>query len=171
MMPVRSRQPCEKVNINNLPLSLWKFHCLSQTSRPLLLYFHLLTIRTLSNKLNNIFIQAFPPIYLSQIVVNLGRTRINGISGAISLLQDPLLTTLGTHNLPWYFSTPSPFVQKRILFTFEHSPSDQAKWDLCLVSLSPLTLMMINPIGHHYYSFCGIHKYDSQACKSVHILI
>ena len=50
-----------------------------------------LIIWALGNKLSSIFCHAFPLIYLSQVAVRLGGTRMNGISGAMSILQDPLL--------------------------------------------------------------------------------
>ena len=54
MVPVRSWKACDKVHINHLPLSFWKFYILSQSFRSWVLYFHLLAIWSLGNKFNNV---------------------------------------------------------------------------------------------------------------------
>ena len=67
-------------------------------------------------------------------------------------VQTTYLNTLAHH---------LPLVQKIMLFAHEHLPSSQAKLDLGLVSLSPMTLIMSQPHFSPQFSFCGTHKSDS----------
>ena len=94
MLPARFWKACYKVHFNNIPLPSRMYYSLSQTSRPSVLYFHFLAIWALGNNLRNAFLLAFPSIYLSQIMVQLGGSRMNGIYGAMGLIQDPLLESI-----------------------------------------------------------------------------
>lgn len=69
MLPTRSWHSCDKVHINYFPFPFRKFYSLSQTSWHLVFYFYLLAIWALGNKRSNIFLHAFPPIYLYQIAL------------------------------------------------------------------------------------------------------
>ena len=110
MLPTRPWPNWYEIHIIHLPLLFHNFYILSQASRPLVFYFYLLAVLAFGKNLSNIFLHAFPPIYLSQVAVHLAETRINGISLSMRFLHDPFGSSsiFGTDKLPWYFNTPSP---------------------------------------------------------------
>ena len=102
MLPARTMETCDEVEINNLSLPFWKFYIPSQTTMSLVFKFLLLTIQEHDNKPKNVLLYTFPPIYFSQVAVFLCGTRLDGISRVMSLLNYPPWSPsiLGTHNLP-----------------------------------------------------------------------
>lgn len=87
----------------------------------------LMAIWSLSNKVCNIPLHTIPPIYFSQVMVHLCRTRKEPISTIF--FHDPLLELIGfgTHDLSWHLNTPSPPYWKFItisLWTFAFNSSN-----------------------------------------------
>ena len=110
-----------------------KFYSLIQHSLPLVFYFHLLLIWALDNKLWNALLHALRLIYISQVVVHLCGIQMNEYmeiwDSSMILIWSP--STLGTHNLPWYFSTPSPHCSKAnalCLWTFAFKSNKMGYW-------------------------------------------
>ena len=84
-------QACDEIHINHLQLPFCKFYILSQTSKPLVFYFHVLAIWAFGNKLSNALLHVFLPIYFSYVVVHLSGTPMNITYRSMSLLNDPPL--------------------------------------------------------------------------------
>ena len=141
MLCARPWKSYDEVHINYLPLPFWKFYILSQTSIPLVFYFHLPAIRALGNKLNNVLFHTFPPIYLSQIMVHLGGTWRNGISGAMNLFHDPLLESIH----PRYTQST---------LTFQHTVSPLFKRQYSLIMNIHLQIKQNGVLVLFFYHLC-----------------
>ena len=136
MLLVRPWKACDEVHVYYLPLSFRKIYIVSQTYRPLAFHFNLLDFWAFGNKLTNIFLDALPHIYLYQIAVHLGGTHMNGISRDMSFLHDPFMEFIHPR-----YTQPTLKVQHIISpllknqYSYENSPSNQAKWSLGLAFL------------------------------------
>ena len=166
MLSKRCWQPHCKVHINYLSLPLHKFYNLSQTYRPLVLFFHLLAIRPFAT---NCAISFFMPFHQHvslksrYILVETGWMEYLELWASSRILSWSS-STLNTYNLLGTSFYHLILVQKPILFAYEHLTSSHGKWGLGIVFISPVRLVIISPISNHYSLFCGIHKSDTQTC-------
>ncbi|TMW85881.1 hypothetical protein EJD97_022337 [Solanum chilense] len=88
MLSPSPRKNNHEVYINGLSLPYQNLNNLSKTTRLKMFYVNLLIIRTLGHIFCNVLLHAIPPINMLKIMINLGGTRIYGISGTMGLYKN-----------------------------------------------------------------------------------
>jgi len=91
-------EPNNEIHGNTIPLPFWNLKSLKKITRPLMPILHLLTAQTPRHILYYIFLHSSPPIILTQILIHLGNTWMNGISQSVSLLKDRLMKPINIGN-------------------------------------------------------------------------
>jgi hypothetical protein len=106
------RQSHDEIHSNLIPLPLRYLQRLQQSSGSLLLVLGSLIGVAKGNILGNISLHSIQSICCLQIMVHLTPSRMNGISGLVSLSKYSILQLLDImHTNPWYHNSPwSPFV-------------------------------------------------------------
>ena len=82
-------QTYQKIHIYVFPLPCWNLDFLDETTRILVLVFHLLAIWTFCNKFSYVPFQAFLPKHFYKVMIHLCRTHMNGITPTMSFLKNP----------------------------------------------------------------------------------
>ncbi|TMX01548.1 hypothetical protein EJD97_024303, partial [Solanum chilense] len=82
------RKTNHKVHVNVLPLPTWNFIYLSKATRLKVLCLNLLTIRTLSHIINNVFLHAIPPVDLLEVMIHPGGTWMYRIPVTMGLFNN-----------------------------------------------------------------------------------
>ena len=115
------------------PRYISNLNIMSYTIGPLVLYFNLLTIWALSNKLCNAIFHIIPPIYFSQVMIIL--VELSWIEylerWASAVILSWISSTFGSHKLPWNINTPYPPYSKAITFflwTFAFNSRKVGSW-------------------------------------------
>ncbi|TMX03632.1 hypothetical protein EJD97_015190, partial [Solanum chilense] len=88
MLSPSLRKTNYEVHINRLPFPSRNLNNLSKTARVKMFCLNLLTVRTLGHIFCNVLLHAIPPIDLLKIMIHLGGTWMNGISGTMCLCND-----------------------------------------------------------------------------------
>jgi hypothetical protein len=81
-------QTHHKVHNNLIPFPLRNTKGLERSCRFLMFGLHLLTYMALSHIFSNVSLHAVPPELLLQALIHLGASRVYGISGFVSFIQD-----------------------------------------------------------------------------------
>jgi hypothetical protein len=112
------KQSPDEIHSNLFPLSLRSLQKLQPPSRSLMLGLDSLTCVAKSNILSNISLNSVPSIGCLEIMVHLIPSKVNGISGLVSLSKYLILQFLGVRH-----TNPS-FVPQHYLVTFFINPGD-----------------------------------------------
>src|SRR5688572_7692484 len=93
-----ARQSSNEIHTNLFPLPLGYLQWVQQSSWPLVFSLNSLTYIAHSHMCSHISLQSIPPIFLLQILVHLGTTRMNRIIRVMGLLQYNLTKTFNIRN-------------------------------------------------------------------------
>jgi hypothetical protein len=131
-----ARQSSNKIHTNLFPLPLGYLQWMQQSSWPLVFNLNSLTQIAHSHMCIHVSLQSIPPIFLLQILIHLGATRMIRIIRVMGLLQNSLTKAFNIRNT---YPVLEPYGALRILCEFRTSTFSNQILNLLYFSITNLS--------------------------------